>query len=126
MNRLCLCRVATALLMVMPASAGLAASHPHPERPAEPLLASPVPAQAEKDRLPMPLVSRGQMLYENHCTSCHESVLFIRERRDVKTLPALGEEVRRWVRETKLPWGNEEIAEVVGYLNRSFYRFPWP
>jgi mono/diheme cytochrome c family protein len=67
--------------------------------------------------------SRGQQLYENHCIGCHESVAYIRARRHIKSLPQLREEVGRWASYTNLPWGREEIDDVVEYLNSRHYRF---
>lgn len=76
--------------------------------------------------VPLPLASRGQMLYENHCMQCHESVLHIRERRAVKTLPELRASVTHWAGEAMAPWRAEEIAEVVRYLNDRYYRLTEP
>ena len=38
-------------------------------------------------------ITRGQMLYENHCTSCHESMVYIRTKRKAKNY----KEVANWV-----------------------------
>lgn len=70
--------------------------------------------------------SRGQLLYENHCTSCHESVLQIRARHAVRSLPELRAQVGRWAANSRLPWGKEEIEEVVRYLNSRHYGFKTP
>lgn len=66
---------------------------------------------------------RGQLLYENHCTSCHESVLHIRARHTVRSLPELRAQVERWAANSKLSWGKEEIDEVVHFLNSRHYGF---
>lgn len=68
-------------------------------------------------------VGLGQLLYENHCTSCHESGVHIRSRHAVKTLPQLRETVVRWSEYARLQWREEEIDAVVRYLNDSFYRY---
>lgn len=67
--------------------------------------------------------SRGQMLYENHCLGCHESLVFIREKRTVRNLAGLRDAVLRWAVEEKLPWSAEELDDVAGHLNRTYYRF---
>ena len=79
--------------------------------------------QPRTGHLPVHAASRGQMLYENHCLGCHESVLFIREKRTVGSLVLLRNTVLQWAVETKLPWGTEEIDDVTGYLNSAYYRF---
>ena len=69
------------------------------------------------------VASRGKLLYENHCMACHESVAQIRVNRRVKALPALQAQVIRWAAYSKLPWGNEEIEDVVQYLDTQYYKF---
>jgi cytochrome c5 len=67
--------------------------------------------------------SRGQLLYENHCMGCHESVAQIRTRPQVKSQAALREAVARWAANTKLAWSREEIEEVTRYLGARYYGF---
>ena len=67
--------------------------------------------------------SRGRLLYENHCASCHDKRLHEREQRLPENLGELQREVERWQRNHGLHWGREEIADVVDYLNASQYRF---
>lgn len=113
------------LALGLPATQGLAVALTEAAPPPPPEAATlPASEAATPGHLPVPPVSRGQMLYENHCLGCHESVLFIRERRDVKTLPDLRKEVARWAAEAKAPWRETEIEEVVRYLNRAYYRLP--
>jgi hypothetical protein len=113
------------LSLALPAAQGLALALPEADKPGPPgQVMAPTSEATRPDRLPVPPGSRGQMLYENHCMGCHESVLFIRERRDVKTLPDLRKEVSRWAAEAKAPWWDMEIDEVTSYLNRTYYRLP--
>lgn len=72
------------------------------------------------------VASRGQLLYENHCTRCHASTLHVRQARRADSLKVLQGWVIRWSGEEKLNWGGEEIADVVDYLNRRYYKFPPP
>lgn len=67
---------------------------------------------------------RGQLLYENHCTSCHESTLHIRERRRARTLADLRGWAVHWSTYLKLNWGAEEVDDVVRYLNGKYYKYP--
>jgi mono/diheme cytochrome c family protein len=66
---------------------------------------------------------RGQLLYENHCTSCHESTVYIRERRRAKDLTDLRGWAIHWSNHLNLNWGAEEVDDVVRYLNGKYYRF---
>lgn len=70
--------------------------------------------------------SRGQMLYENHCTRCHTSVVHVRKKRRADSLKVLEGWVRRWSAEEKLGWSENEVIEVVDYLNQRYYSFPPP
>lgn len=67
---------------------------------------------------------RGQLLYENHCQSCHSIEVHTRNDRKV-TSPAL---LKAWIISmtfhNELGWGEAEIADITAYLNRSIYRFP--
>ena len=67
--------------------------------------------------------SRGELLYENHCTVCHESIVHIRANRKAKSLADLRGWVARWSGELKLKWSNEEIDDVAEFLARRFYKF---
>jgi mono/diheme cytochrome c family protein len=81
-----------------------------------PAVASDAPGAAE----------RGQMLYENHCRGCHVSVVHIRSDRRAASLDAVRWEVTRWSSELHLDWRKEEIADVVEYLDREFYKLALP
>jgi mono/diheme cytochrome c family protein len=70
-----------------------------------------------------PGVSRGEALYANHCVSCHTCKAHTRREPLVKNLDELAREVDRWQANQKLKWKSEDQAEVVEYLNRTFYRF---
>lgn len=64
---------------------------------------------------------RGQLLYENHCMGCHESVVHVRERRHTQTLGELRAQIDRWAKELNLEWGSEEVGDVLDYLNARYY-----
>lgn len=66
---------------------------------------------------------RGRLLYENHCTSCHQSVLHIRSERKVSTPAELRAFIQRWAGELKLSWKADELNDVYQYLNSRYYRF---
>ena len=67
--------------------------------------------------------SRGQMLYENHCTSCHESMVYIRSKRKVKTYKELGNWVSQRADWLNLGWSDEEKQVVRQYLNEVYYKY---
>lgn len=69
---------------------------------------------------------RGQALYENHCRTCHETQVHLRETRRAATLDELQKWVATWSWHAALGWSSEEIADVTDYLNRHYYHFPEP
>jgi hypothetical protein len=91
----------------------------------EPSLEVGTPLLDETRQKPItpPLPSRGQLLYENHCMSCHDSVVHIRTDRSTRSLPELRTRVLHWAEYLKLNWENEELGEVVEYLDSQYYKF---
>lgn len=71
----------------------------------------------------MPDPERGRALYENHCQVCHTSRVHSRANR----LPINRDELRaivdHWQREEKLRWSNQEVTDVVEFLNRTRYGY---
>jgi len=68
-------------------------------------------------------IGRGQLLYENHCMSCHESVVHIRENRRAGALGEIYWQTTRWAVTQQLEWRYEEVRDVAQYLNNQFYKF---
>jgi len=70
---------------------------------------------------------RGHLLYEDHCTACHESVVHVRSDRKVHHPGELYYQIIRWARVQRLDWGPEEYRDVYSYLDTAFYhRRPQP
>lgn len=68
-------------------------------------------------------VERGRALYENHCQVCHTSRVHSRADRLPMNPAELRDIVDRWQREEKLRWSDQDIVDVVEYLNRSRYGY---
>ena len=65
---------------------------------------------------------RGQELYEDQCAACHEDLMHEKNRK-LKSLAELRQRVQAWATHTGNPWTQEEIEDVLYYLNKSFYQF---
>ena len=74
----------------------------------------------------LPASTLGRMLYENHCTSCHESQVHIRERRKATNYRELGHLVNQRADWLNLGWTELEKQEVMKYLNERYYRYITP
>lgn len=68
--------------------------------------------------------SRGQLLYNTHCISCHTSQMHWRDGRLASDWDTLKGQVRRWQGVAGLQWGDADIAEVTRHLNDTIYKFP--
>jgi hypothetical protein len=66
---------------------------------------------------------RGRLLYENHCRSCHESNVHIRQTQAAKSLKAVRTEVVRWQGVLALQWNGEDVGDVAEYLNGVWYHY---
>lgn len=76
------------------------------------------------DATSLPEEPVGLMLYENHCTGCHESTVHIREKRKAKSY----REVAYWVNQRadwlNLGWTSLEKQQVMRYVNQRYYKYP--
>lgn len=66
---------------------------------------------------------RGQRLYENHCVVCHTPKVHSRPNRIALTIDELRQIVVNWANEENLHWTDEEVNDVVWYLNTTRYRY---
>lgn len=73
--------------------------------------------------IPAPPMARDQMLYENHCTSCHSSQAYIRQQRKARSMDDIRHWVQRWSTQLELDWDTSAVEQVSQYLNRQFYHF---
>ena len=73
-----------------------------------------------------PVVNKGEQLYQEHCVSCHDAKVYTNPERIVDNL----EELTNHVKSCKIPqqsnWTEEDIFQVVNYLNNNFYHFASP
>ena len=65
----------------------------------------------------------GRILHDSNCTRCHGKDMYTRPGRTIDSLQALQKRVHQCVLMADLPWFEEEIEDVVEYLNVYFYNF---
>ena len=75
-------------------------------------------------------IKRGKQLHNENCVKCHVSMvggdgtgIYTREDRRIDSLEALNNQVRRCKTSLGVPWPDDQIADVVAYLNKNFYKF---
>ena len=68
-------------------------------------------------------IKAGQALHENHCLACHDSSVYSRGDRKVNSLDGLRKQVQRCELSLGLAWHDDEVENVVQYLNSAYYKF---
>ena len=72
----------------------------------------------------VPSETRGALLYNTHCISCHTSQMHWRNDKKAYDWESLEFQVRRWQGNAGLQWSDADIAEVARHLNDTIYRYP--
>ena len=65
----------------------------------------------------------GNQLHADNCVRCHDDGVYTREVRRVKNLSALGTQVRFCKNNIGIQWFDDEVDDVVLYLNKNYYHF---
>ncbi|MGD8527030.1 MAG: hypothetical protein PVJ63_12330 [Thioalkalispiraceae bacterium] len=75
-------------------------------------------------------IANGKSLHDGNCIHCHASLLggdgtaiYTRENRKIESYAALDKQVRRCRDSLGMPWPEEQILDVINYLNENFYHF---
>jgi len=68
-------------------------------------------------------LDNGDELHMDSCTGCHDSQLYTRAERKVRDLAGLGRQVRFCKDNLGVPWFDDEVDDVIAYLNHEFYKF---
>lgn len=75
-------------------------------------------------------LKRGKELVQENCIKCHaEAVggdghkIYTRENRRVESLAGLNKQVHRCKDSLGISWPEDQIADVVAYLNKTYYKF---
>jgi len=70
--------------------------------------------------------SRGALLYDTHCTACHDREVHWRDKSTVTDWKSLVAQVRLWQVNGDLKWNEEDIIEVSRHLDMRYYHLPEP
>ena len=75
-------------------------------------------------------LERGKELHQENCMSCHDSIMggngnqiYTRPNRHINSLSELRHQVKRCKTSLEEPWPDDQINDVVAYLNKNFYKF---
>lgn len=67
--------------------------------------------------------AKGKAVHDKQCASCHDSSVYTRANRRVKTSEGLKTQVNGCLRQTGIKLKDAEIDDVVKYLNDTYYKF---
>jgi len=68
-------------------------------------------------------VQRGKQLHDERCMKCHDDSVYTRKDRFITSKEALAKQVSRCGLNTGAQWFDEDVADVVDYLNTTYYKF---
>jgi hypothetical protein len=68
-------------------------------------------------------IENGDELHFENCTGCHDISAYTRANRKVQSLTRLGTQVRFCKDSLGLAWFDEEVDDVIGFLNEKYYHF---
>jgi len=67
--------------------------------------------------------AKGQELHDASCTKCHGTSVYSRPDRFISDRSALEKQVTRCGLNAGAQWFEEDVADVVQYLDETFYKF---
>jgi mono/diheme cytochrome c family protein len=67
--------------------------------------------------------ARGKTLHDEQCTKCHGTDVYTRSDHFIKNREALAKQVQRCQLSAGAQWFDEDVNDVVEYLNATFYKF---
>lgn len=67
--------------------------------------------------------ARGKELHDSHCQACHDTSVYTRENRQMESVAMLTAQVQRCSGPASASWSEEQVKDVVDYLNQTFYKF---
>lgn len=68
--------------------------------------------------------ARGKAVHGKQCVACHDSSVYTRPDRRIKSVEGLIGQVNFCVQQTGAKLDREQVNDVVKYLDEAFYRFP--
>jgi len=68
-------------------------------------------------------IKNGKELHGESCLSCHTTAKYTAETRSIKDLASLEAQVKRCDYSLGIQWFDEDITDVITYLNNDYYQF---
>ena len=71
-------------------------------------------------------ISHGKALQQKNYMACHDDGMYTRDELKVTSLDGLHKQVKRCELTLGLKWFEDDVNDVAGYLNESFYKLDQP
>ncbi len=68
-------------------------------------------------------IENGEDLHFENCTGCHDSTIYTRKNRNVSSIDRLGVQVHFCKNSLGLTWFDDEVDDVIEFLNQKHYHF---
>ena len=68
--------------------------------------------------------ANGKQLHDGRCLGCHDSRVYTRPDRKLKTVEGLMGQVRMCNQQLNTNLSREQLNDVIKYLDNAFYKFP--
>jgi len=68
-------------------------------------------------------IENGDDLHFENCTGCHQEIVYTRDDRNVGSMERLDLQVRFCKDSLELSWFDEDVDDVVEFLNQNYYHF---
>lgn len=68
--------------------------------------------------------AQGKAVHDQHCTACHDSSVYTRKTRNVKSVEGLIGQANGCVKQLGLKLTKDQVNDLVKYLDESYYKFP--
>ena len=68
--------------------------------------------------------ANGKQLHNGRCLGCHDSRVYTRPGRKLKTVEGLMGQVRMCNQQLNTNLSREQLNDVIKYLDNAFYKFP--
>lgn len=65
----------------------------------------------------------GKILHDQSCAGCHDTSVYSRADKRIKSLANLKAQVSRCTKPAGADWTPQEVDSVVNYLNTEFYHY---
>ena len=65
----------------------------------------------------------GKKLHDAHCMTCHDTSVYTRKDRQIKSLAALNEQLGECTHMAQVTLSDSQQKDVIKYLNEQFYKF---